>query len=431
PESVVRELADKLRSPVKVTLADGSSARSILVNHRTEAAAHLLFLANTDRTAPAEVIISIRALGGVVELDPLTGRGYRYASEQADGLTVIRTTLQASGSRIFLVDQTQTSVEERKITAPPEEALVIGGPYSFQRMQDNILVLDRCTLELDGKTILKNQPVWKARRAIWEHTGIAEFEGYQPWVMETRNVRTRTNKTVLTFEFTVTDIPEKLELTMESAERFAIEINGKTVETSAGKWHIDRKFPACTITEHVVPGKNIIRATTDFLWDTEIENIYLAGDFAVGPEGEGFPLLKEQETLDTGSWVAQGYPFYPGALTYRMEFELDRVEPYRYELDLSAAKGSMLMVTVNGTEVGALAFPPFRGEITGALQQGANSLEVEVIGTLRNTLGPLHYDVEHPEWVGPREFSDEEHWTDSYKFAPYGFIGEPKMVKIG
>jgi hypothetical protein len=431
PGTVVRELADKLRNPVTVLLSGGDSARSVLVNHRIEAGAHLLFLANTDRNAPAEVVISLRALGGVVELDPLTGRGYRYASEHKDGLTVINTTLHAAGSRIFLVDQTQTSVEERKTPAPPEESLVIGGPYSFQRMQDNILVLDRCTLEMDGKSILRDQPVWKARRAIWERTGIAEFEGYQPWVMEARNVRTRTNKTVLTFEFTVQDIPEKLELTMESAERFTIEINGKTVETSAGKWHIDRKFPACTITEHVVPGQNVIRATTDFLWDTEIENIYLAGDFAVGSEADGFPLIREPELLETGNWVDQGYPFYPGSMTYRLEFELDRVDPFRYELDLSAAKGSMFNVTVNGTEVGVLAFPPYRGDITGVLKPGANSLEVEVIGALRNTLGPLHYDVDNPEWIGPREFSDEEHWTDSYRFVPYGFIGEPKLVRIG
>ncbi len=47
----------------------------------------------------------------------------------------------------------------------------------------------------------------------------------------------------------------------------------------------------------------MIRATTDFLWDTEIENLVLAGDFAVGPESEGFPLVREPETLDIGNWT--------------------------------------------------------------------------------------------------------------------------------
>jgi len=181
----------------------------------------------------------------------------------------------------------------------------------------------------------------------------------------------------------------------------------------------------------VVQGKNVIRAVTDFLWDTQIENVYLAGDFALGPEAEGFPLTHEPETLGAGSWIPCGYPFFPGSMKYHMEFDLDRVEPYRYELDLSAARGSAFNITVNGTEIGVLAFSPFRGDVTGALKQGANTLEVEVIGSLRNTLGPLHYDVENPEWIGPREFSDEEHWTDSYHFVPYGFIGEPKLIRIG
>ena len=329
------------------------------------------------------------------------------------------------------MDQTQTSVEQKEIRIPDEEPLTIEGPYSFQRLQENTLTLDRCTLEIDGAAILKNEPVWKARKAIWEKTGIAEYEGYQPWVMETRNVRTRTNKTVLTFEFTVKNIPEKLELTMESADRFTVEINGKAVETSAGKWHIDRKFPVFTITDHVVEGINVIRATTDFLWDTEIESIYLAGDFAVGPESDGFPINREEETIPAGNWVEHGYPFYAGSLVYKIGFDLDHVDPYRYELDLSGAKGSNVLVTVNGVEIGSLPFSPRRGDITGALKEGENTIEIEVDGTLRNTLGPHHYSVDNPDWTGPKEFMDEEHWTDSYKFVPYGFLEPPKLIKIG
>ncbi len=431
PAEVIRALFAHSERRLRVNLPDGASARNVLANHRTEAGAHLLFLANTDRISSLDLVIELKALGGVVELDPRTGRGYRYASEQTDGKTVIRTSVDAAGSRIFLVDQTQTSVKDRKSTAPPEEVLDITGPYSFQRQQDNMLVLDRCTLEIDGNTLFRNQPVWKARQAIWEHTGISEYEGYQPWVLESRNVRTRTNKTVLTFEFAIRDIPEKLELTMESADRFSVEINGHKVETSAGKWHIDRKFPTLTLTDHLVEGKNVIRASTDFLWDTEIENIYLAGDFAVGPEDDGFPLITEPDTLSFGSWVDQGYPFYSGSMTFRMDFELDRVEPFRYDLDISETRGSLTAVTVNGTEVGALAFPPYRGDITAALRDGSNTMEIEVVGSLRNTLGPLHHDIENPEWIGPGEFTDKTPWTDSYRFVPYGFLGEPKLIRIG
>jgi hypothetical protein len=432
PAEAVIVLAEIFGRPVTVTLPDGATARSVLVNHRVDAAAHLLFLANTDAAAPADVTIGVNALGGVVELDPLTGRAYRYASELTEARTVIKTSLAPSGSRIFLVDQTQTSIEQPHIKVPSEEALTIEGPYSFRRLHENLIVLDRCSVEIDGSKVLDNQPIWKAKRALWSATGIAEEEGVQPWVLETRNVRTRTNRTILTYTFTVRNIPEKLELAMESADRFKVEVNGHEVETSAGKWHIDRQFPVFTITDHILEGRNVIRAVTDFLWDTEIENLYLAGDFAVGPEEEGFPIIREPQILPLGSWTAQGYPFYAGSLVYRLGFDLGRIGSSRWELDLSGARGTNLSLTVNGTEIGSVPFPPYRGDITAALKKGANVVEIEVIGSLRNALGPLHNAAEETlELVGPAAFSDEARWTDSYRFVPYGFIEPPKLFKIG
>lgn len=431
PDGAVKILVEKAGRPVTVTLPDGAAARSVLVNHRVDAAAHLVFLANTDAGAAVDATVGVNALGGVVELDPLTGRAYRYAYELTYGGTVINTTIAPSGSRIFLVDQTQTSIEQPRIAIPSEEALTIEGPYSFRRLNENFLVLDRCTLEIDGVAAVKNGPVWKAKQALWKATGIEEYAGWQPWVMEARNVRTRTNRTVLTYAFKIRDMPGKLELAMESADRFTVEVNGHQVETSAGKWLIDRKFPVFTITDHLIVGENVIRATTDFLWDTEIENLTLAGDFAVGPEGEGFPLICEPKTLSTGSWITQGYPFYAGSLVYQLGFDLGSIRSSRWELDISGARGTVCRLTVNGTEIGAVPFPPYRGDITAALKKGANVVEIEVIGSLRNALGPLHNtEEERLELVGPAAFSDEEHWTDSCRFVPYGFIEPPKLVKI-
>ena len=97
PAYAVRGLAGKIDRLVTITGPDGASARSIILNHRTDAAAHLLFLANTDRNAASDITISLKALGGVVELDPLTGRAYRYSSEFDSGLIRISTSLPPRG----------------------------------------------------------------------------------------------------------------------------------------------------------------------------------------------------------------------------------------------------------------------------------------------------------------------------------------------
>ena len=344
--------------------------------------------------------------------------------------TVIKTSLPALGAKIFLLDQTQTSVTGK---AKPftETTLTIEGPYAFKALQENSLTIDRCTLEMDYRTIMEKAPLWKVKKAVWSETGISEYWGYQPWVLKEKNVRSRTNETVLTFKFKVKDIPETIALGMETSDRYKIEINGKELDFTPGKWHIDRRIRVFNLAGNVVEGINTIRATTDFLWDTEIENIYILGDFAVGPAEEGFPILKEPETLNTGDWCPQGYQFYAGSILYKMEFSLEKDDAARYEIDLSGAAGCNFHVTVNETEVGSIPFSPFRGDITGALKNGENILEIEVAGSLRNILGPHHYkSSDNQESIKPEHFHVDADENDSYNFVPYGFLKPPKLVKI-
>jgi hypothetical protein len=433
PAKAAELILQKTGRDVSITENDGSQSRQVLVNHRVEAAAHMLFLANTDREETKDVTVTVNAHGGVVELDPLSGRAFRYACEIDEGKTIIKTTLYPSGSRIFLLDQSQTSIISEPYSFT-EKPLAIEGPYVFERMHDNVLTLDRCSLEIDRKNVLKDAPVWKVRKTLWQKTGIEEFLGCQPWVIEKKNVRTRANETALTFTFQVKDIPETISLAMESADRFTVKINGTKVEPEYGKWHIDKSFNVMNLDGHIKEGVNTITAETDFLWDTEIENIYLFGDFAVGSEEEGFPVTKEPETLDTGSWISQGYPFYSGSMVYKIEFDLpepELKESETYEIEISGASGSTFFVTVNETEVGSAPFQPFRADITGTLVKGTNTIEAEVISTLRNTLGPLHHkDGDNLNRTGPEQFCDEANWTDSYQFVDYGFVNPPKLIMI-
>jgi len=430
PSEVVAHLCGTVGRTVSVTGEDGGEARDIAVNHRKEAGAHLLFLANTDRDTPKEVTISVKAVGGVVELDPLSGRAFRYAAELEDGGTVIRTVLHPAGSRIFLIDQTQTSVDYEPRSFD-EEPLSIEGPYAFQRNHDNSLTIDRCSLAVDGRTVMENAPLRKVKETVWKMTGIDEYRGYQPWMIEKRNVRTRTNETVLTFTFTVKEIPETISLAVESADRFTISINGTEVEPTPGKWFLDKRIPVLDISGHVVEGENVVTAATDFLWDTEIENIYVFGDFAVGNEEDGFPLIREPETLGTGSWTEQGYPFYSGSMTYRMGFDLEFSEKERFEMDLSGVRAANCFVTVNGTEIGSVPFHPYRAEITGALRQGSNTIEIEVFGTLGNILEPPpRGNGGNPDSGRDGEPYGEKDRAGARGFVPYGFIEPPKLVRI-
>jgi len=430
PSAVVSYIIDTSGRDVSVTGPDGAEMRCVLVNHRIDTGAHIVFLANTDAENGYDVTVAVKAPGGIVELDPLTGRAFRYASSiTSDGVT-IATSLPPSGSRIFLIDQSQTA-QTGTVAAFDEEDLSIEGPYKFQRLHDNVLTLDRCSLEIDGRQILDDEPVWKAKRELWGSTGIEEFISTQPWIVEKRNIRTRTNTSILTFRFTVGDIPEKLYLAVESADRFEIAINGTKVEPTPGKWFLDKRIHVVEFSGHLTAGENVITMSTDFLWDTDIDNVYLYGDFAVMKTDGGFALHYEFENLEAGDWTLQGYPFYAGTIAYKLEFDLESQPEERYQLDLSGVKGVTRHVTLNGTEIGAVPFPPACVEITSALKEGTNSLEIEVAGSLANMIGPHRYSGgKRPDIITPAVFFDGDAPKDTYEFVPYGFMEPPKIVKL-
>ena len=45
---------------------------------------------------------------------------------------------------------------------------------------------------------------------------------------------------------------------------------------------------------------------------------------------------------------------------------------------------------MNGAAAGCIAYPPWECDVTEHVRPGENAIEVTVIGTLKNTLGPHH-----------------------------------------
>lgn len=410
---IMETIQQKFPISVCVTTKDGIKSDNVLINHRFEAAAHIVFVASPESEESQEITILIKALGGAVELDPASGRAYRYASEIKDGKTIINTVIPPFGSKIFLIDQTQTSVVPDYI--PNEEtSFLIECPYSYKALTDNCLTIDRCSLHMDGRQVAENKPVSTVKKLIWEKTGLSDFMGYQPWALKENNIRTRTNKTVLTYSFTVKNKPGTIALAMETSDRFTVEINGNKIDFTPGRWFIDRRFRVLNMEDHIIEGENIIKATTDFLWDTEIENVYIIGDFAVGTKEDGYPVIKTPEKLTEGDWGLQGFPFYAGSMLYKMSFTIEKDPDAKYEFDISGIKSSVTGIRVNDEEVGIIPFSPLKGDITGALKNGENHLELEISGSNANIFNSS-------------SIIDE---NEARRFVQYGIISSPRLIVL-
>jgi len=88
-------------------------------------------------------------------------------------------------------------------------------------------------------------------------------------------------------------------------------------------------------------------------------------------------------------WNAQGHPFYSAGVAYRQRFDLEKLTG-TYRVHLPEWYGSVARVNVNGQRAGYIVSAPWDCDVTPLLKRGANTIEVVVIGTLKNTLGPHH-----------------------------------------
>ena len=169
--------------------------------------------------------------------------------------------------------------------------------------------------------------------------------------------------------------------------------------------------------------------------DTEIEHLYLTGDFGVTASplgrtnriagqtfealGARFRLTQESVDLHSGDPVSQGYPFFAGAISLTQHVSLPTLEG-RVFLAFDRGEVPLVEVMVNGQPGGCVMWPPHEVEITPLLRPGENTITLKLVSSLRNLLGPPHQEGGDKLWTGPAEFENVLDWTDDYWCVPFG-----------
>ncbi len=426
------QLLDKLIVPdVSIVDENEEEISDIYSHHRLTENGHLYFLANTSRSKGYTVEVRLAANGKVSQWDASDGSVGQVRASVSPGKTAptARLHLPPAGSTILTIEETARATLSPKLKEM--ERLAIKGPWAFRRTHPNSITLDRCRLSINNAPFGEWQPVWKARREIQKFFDLEKYNGVQPWALKEKNiVLDGENVVELQFEFEVQKKPERIYVVVEESFKFALSVNGQDVDTATEEWHWDRQFSKIDIREQVREGANNISLRCNYQWDTEIEEIYLVGDFAVRQdENQRFQMIGEPSTLNAGDWGTQGYPFYSGNMIYEAEVEMEKQDDRAYFLDVSKAKSCLCRVAVNGEDAGIAAWHPWRIDVTRLLKGGHNSIAVEVVSTLRNTMGPLHHKAKDDlTWVGPEQFVDEANWTDQYNFVPYGILGDIELL---
>ncbi len=349
----------------------------------------LLLLVNTsiEHASSGEIR---SALKGAQEWLPQTGgaRAYPFSAD-GDGIS-LDFDLPPCGSLLLLLsNEPLAPAEVRETTAT---ALKPTGPMAIERLGPNVLTLDFVDVTVGGETKEKHY-CYNATQFVFQKNGVDK----NPWdhAVQFRDEIIRTkfpedSGFEAAYRFNIERrIPDGLQIVIERPDLYKITCNGQPVSAKPGQWWLDRAFGRIDLAGVARVGENAvsIKASPMTVFH-EIEPAYVLGQFALRPTDAGCAIVPARP-VSLGAWNEQGLPFYAEGVAYSQTFEIARPDG-RYAVRLPSWYGSVAEVLVNGQSAGHVVSRPWEVDVTDQVKPGTNTIQVRVIGTLKNTLGPHH-----------------------------------------
>jgi len=462
----LHELESILAPAVMVT---GPGSENIWIMRRTAEDGQLTMVFNLSRNQTAGVRLLLdNGIENPVLWDPADGRQFRMTPapdgtlglELAPAQTLFISTGSLSGNAVPL--------DKYRIPSPANPVMNLSGPWKGTRKDPNAITLDFARYSLDGGASFSDpEPV----------LGI-----YQRYVGQ--GIK---NPMQLAYEVDVHTLPRTCDLVLEQPEMYSrISVNGHEVLFAGDNIYRDIAFRRTGVVSLLQEGQNTILLELDFVaaipesldaqerYGTEIESIYLVGDFGVAAEVSPEPpaptqrntrnqlmpksihrfrnfMIVEEKTEFSGDLAQEGYPFYTGGFVLEQTFNFNgKTGQRRYDLVFPVSEAIVIHAELNGKTLSPIAWSPWRVDITEALQEGENRLKITLVNSLRNLLGPHHHRDGELIGVGPASFTGRTTWTgggpgdmdwydvrltrepsiwrDDYHCIPFGLLSEPEIV---
>lgn len=451
PVSLQSKLDNLLPPEIQVKSLNGNSSETIWIQQRNLDNGKLFYLTNisTEKTIKTEIMLK-----GNCQLEywNLINGKNECVPQQKVG-KYIKTQLSFAPNEAHLLVLNET-VKPKNISVKTSNIVSRIPLNSFQmkRNDPNALTLDFCRFR-------KGTDAWSDIFPILGVQKILTDEKYYGPVS-------------LQFEFTSEIKPNSCAVVIEEADKYSVEINDTDVKYDGLPFYRDKCFLPIDITYHIKTGANRIQISRMFetadkdnldnenlykFYGTELEQIYLIGDFAVSGQRVGqdyfeckrerfkpsFVMTKES-MVTTGNLLTSGYCFFNGTINLTTDVIIPELnDNKKYYLDIRELNTTIANIKVNNYCAGKIAWKPYRLDITDLVWEGENRIEISLTNSLRNLMGSLHYipdrEITSGQWSqkanpavgnGSHWYKNREknkHWTDDYFFRSFG-IGDNVFI---
>jgi len=396
--------------------------------------AELLLLVNSSDSVTASGKINL-AKTGVEEWDLFSGTAKPYPVARAGKTHELRFALPPAASLLLCLRSGVAKAKETPVgrlsVIPATDAL------NIRRETLNALTIDYCDLVIKGKRE-KDLYFYDAQRKTFQANGLKG----NPWDSAVQYKTSLLDLDTFAqgsgfeadFNFTLTpgvDVTS-LQVVVERPHLWQVAVNSRPVTNTQDAWWLDKNFAVYSIGDLCTTGKNKITLRSDrFTIHTELEPVYLRGNFSLKVEDKGFAVIPESGMI-LGSWKNQGAPFYSDGVVYSHSYEIAPAANARYKVCLGDWQGTFSRVLVNGEQAGIIAFKPAELDISHLLRSGRNQVEVIVYGSLKNLLGP-HHNEDEPGAAWPRMYqrgaAKGYPAGSAYRVMDYGLMEDFRLVR--
>lgn len=429
-----------------ITLENGQNAPQIRKMTRVTDEGKLIYITNVTGETLDSVHVKLDKSylmhGGIVELDPETLELSPVCGKTTeDGAELILNFEEGQSYLLVPADLPFTTENVIPDTIPTIE---LPSVMKIAEKPVNMINLDTAELSTDGVNF--DEPL--SVMGIKDNLLRERYDG-DLWLRFTFDASAEYIKSA-----------ENLRISVEPMNVKEVRINGSEVYEIPGAWWFDKKFTVYDILPYTKEGRNEITIKLhhwqrDYVYyvlyggvseslrnclvfDCEVEDIYLLGDFCVKCDGKftdgerrsvlfdgKFSLEPQRDEIHISDIVTDGYPFYAGH--FKSSFVYNYSEGMPTVLKLTG-RYAVCDVTVNGSEAGTLMFSNYL-DISDHLREGKNEIILNMCNSNRNLMGPHHRHDPEPYALGPNTFSYEKEWNgrecdgyvERYAFVRYGF----------
>ena len=437
---LLREVED-LRD-LRIIDTNGKRSTQFLYQMRQDGPQRFVFICNTERktgrfTVPT-VMLSVKGLWETEMLDPFTGREIGLASTVSPCGHWTSIEYRFDGCSSLLL-----RLSPRSMNPSLDQPLSLARDYredsdvilkSVDMSEPNILLLDYAEWRLKVDDSWHHmEEVLRIDNIVRRELGMPlKLEAYrQPWsIPEDKRKPVETLELRFRF-FSEFDIVESMSLAMEDPEPKVITLNRKLLSSNSDGWWVDKAIRRIRLAKRSIKkGENVLSISIPFGLLTNVERVYLLGDFSVDLRGRHAKLRSQSEPLAFGDWTRQGLPFYAGNIMYRCSITVPSpAQPVA--LCIPKFSAPLMSVVVDGVRVGNIAFEPHILEL-GALAAGEHEVVITAFGNRFNAFGHLHLPEGTSPWCGPLLWrTEDDWWTPEYSIVRMGVLQTPRMLVRG